>query len=488
MTEIQSGAAFNEQLNWDSIDWSKVRREVKRTQVRIAKAVQENRYGKAKALQHLLSRSFYAKLLGVKKVTENKGAKTPGVDGILWKSPKQKLNAALQLKKRGYQTRPLRRIYIPKKNGKRRPLSIPTMKCRAMQALYLLGLEPISESSADPNSYGFRPKRSTKDAIEQCFNLLARTNSAQWILEGDIKSCFDEIDHEWLLNNIPMDKGILRKWLSAGYIEKNSLFTTERGTPQGGIISPCLLVLTLRGLEAYLKEIWPVKNPKRINIVVYADDFIVTCNSRDVLENDVRPMIREFLRERGLRLSEEKTRITNIQSGFDFLGFNIRKYGNKLLIKPEKKKVIDFIKSLGEVIKANKTAPTAALIRQLNPKIRGFANYYNSVVSSKTFNYIDSEIFWKIWRWCKRRHPKKNRKWIKRKYFKSYLRNNWRFCSGDPIKNDKATMLIKAISIHIRRHIKIKAKANPFNPKYDEYFEKRDSRRRRTKEIGLKKA
>ncbi len=274
--------------------------------MRIAKAVRENRYGKAKALQHLLSRSFYAKLLAVKRVTGNRGSKTAGVDGVTWTSPKQKMKAVLDLGKRGYKTLPLRRIYIPKRNGQLRPLSIPTMKCRAMQALYLFGLEPISETLADPNAYGFRPKRAAADAIEQCFNLFARKGTAQWVLEGDIKSCFDRINHDWLLANIPMDKVVLRKWLKAGYMEDDTIFKSEDGTPQGGIISPCLLTIILRGLEGTLKKPWPVKNPHKVHIVTYADDFIVTGSSKSFLEEEIRPRIEAFLKERGLELSTEK--------------------------------------------------------------------------------------------------------------------------------------------------------------------------------------
>jgi RNA-directed DNA polymerase len=212
MTALKTvtGAPLMERSDWDSVNWNKARIEVKRMQMRIAKAVRENRIGKAKALQRLLSHSLHAKLLAVKRVSENKGAKTAGVDGVRWKTPKQKMRAVFDLRRQGYRTSPLKRIYIPKRNGKMRPLSIPTMKCRAMQALHLLGLEPIAETWADPNSYGFRPKRPTADAIGQSFILFARQCSVQWVLEGDIKSCFDKINHDWLLANVPMDKLILR--------------------------------------------------------------------------------------------------------------------------------------------------------------------------------------------------------------------------------------------------------------------------------------
>jgi RNA-directed DNA polymerase len=220
---------------WDSINWDTTKAEVRRLQMRIAKAISEGRHGKVKSLQWILTHSFHAKLLAVKRVVQNHGGKTPGVDKIIWKTPQQKMEAALSLTRKGYQTQPLRRIYIPKKDGRQRPLSIPTMKCRAMQALYLLALDPIAEFRADKSSYGFRPKRSAADALEACHLALARKGSAQWIFEADIKSCFDKISHDWLRDNIPMDKEILSKWLSAGYIDKGVFHQTEFGTPQGGL-------------------------------------------------------------------------------------------------------------------------------------------------------------------------------------------------------------------------------------------------------------
>ena len=230
---------------WNQVNWQHVEQQVRRLQMRIAKATQQGKHGKAKALQWLLTHSHSAKLLAVKRVTGNTGAKTPGVDGVLWKTPKEKIQAVQSLQRKGYQAQPLRRIYIPKKNGKQRPLGIPTMKDRAMQALYLLALEPIAEVTADKHSYGFRPERSAADAIDQCFLVLARKNAAQWILEGDIKACFDGICHQWLLEYIPMDKAPLNQWLNAGYMEENVFYETEAGTPQGGIIMPLTQKITL---------------------------------------------------------------------------------------------------------------------------------------------------------------------------------------------------------------------------------------------------
>jgi RNA-directed DNA polymerase len=232
-------APSREAIPWHSLDWTKCYRHVKRLQARIVKATQEGRWGKVKALQWLLTHSLSGKALAVNRVTENKGKDTPGVDGETWSTPEAKTDAMASLRRKGYQPQPLRRVYIPKANGKQRPLGIPTLKDRAMQALHLLALDPVSETTADRNSYGFRKARSAHDALEQCFAALGKpSKSAQWVLDADIKGCFDNIDHDWMLTHIPMDTQVLRKWLKAGYVERTSLFPTEVGTPQGGIITP----------------------------------------------------------------------------------------------------------------------------------------------------------------------------------------------------------------------------------------------------------
>jgi RNA-directed DNA polymerase len=253
MTVItMTGAASNREVNWRSIDWAKAHQTVRRLQMRIAKAVQERRWGKVKVLQQLLTHSFYGKVVAVKRVTENQGKNTPGVDRETWDRPEKKAKAVLSLRPRGYHPQPLRRVFIPKANGKSRPLGIPTMKDRAMQALYLLALEPVAEATADPNSYGFRPMRATRDAIGHCHTALSNSHRATWVLDADISGCFDNISHDWMLANIPMDKVILRKWLKSGFIWKGQMFATEAGTPQGGIISPVLANMTLDGMQQAL--------------------------------------------------------------------------------------------------------------------------------------------------------------------------------------------------------------------------------------------
>src|SRR5918999_1413925 len=278
---------------WSAIKWNRVYRNVRRLQARIVKTTQAKRWGKVKALQHLLTRSFSAKVLAVRRVTENKGKKTPGVDGEVWNTPEKKSQAINELKQHGYQPSPLKREYIPKANGRHRPLSIPTMLDRTMQTLYLQALDPLAECQADPNSYGFRSERSTADAIEQCHIVLSNRGGAEWILEGDIGSCFDTIAHEWLEAHIPMDKPILHKWLKAGFIEEDILKPTGSGTPQGGPASPVLANLTLDGLEKKLREKYPkasnLSRRVKVNLVRYCDDFIITGSSKELLEKEVKP-------------------------------------------------------------------------------------------------------------------------------------------------------------------------------------------------------
>jgi RNA-directed DNA polymerase len=463
------------EVSWHQINWYKAVQHVRRMQLRIAEATREGKTRKVKSLQRLLSNSFHAKALAVKRVTENRGKATPGVDGQTWSTPEDKFKAISSLKRKGYKPLPLRRIYIPKSNGKKRPLGIPIMKDRAMQALHKLVLEPVAETLADGNSYGFRPNRSCADAIEQTFTALSWKRSAQWILEGDIKSCFDEISHDWLMNNIPMDKGILRKWLKAGYIDRKKLFPTEAGTPQGGIISPLLSNMTLDGLE---KELKPFRGQK-VNFVRYADDFIVTGNSKEMLEQEVKPVIVGFLKEKGLTLSKEKTKVTHIEEGFDFLGQNVRKYNGKLLIKPAKKNVKNFLEKVRIVLKERKTATQENVIKMLNPIIRGWANYHQHVVAKEIFSWVDYQIWLKLWQWCKRRHPNKGRRWIKDRYFHAIGPRKWVFAVKIKSSEGKTKHmeLYSAVKTPIRRHVKIKAAAHPYNMTWEPYFEERITRK-----------
>jgi RNA-directed DNA polymerase len=497
-TMKMADAASGRTVDWHSIDWATAHRTVRRLQTRIAKAVREGRWRKVKSLQWLLTHSFYGKTIAVKRVTENQGKKTPGVDGETWDTPELKAKVVMSLRRRGYRPQPLRRVYIPKANGKKRPLGIPTMKDRAMQALHLLALEPVAETLADPNSYGFRPMRASRDAAAQCLNASARSKSAQWVLDADISGCFDNISHDWLIANIPMDKTILRKWLKSGFVWQGQWFPTETGTPQGGIISPVLANMALDGMERLLwgrfgKPGSRTSMKNKVNLIRYADDFVITGASKEVLE-EAKVLIEEFLKERGLSLSPEKTKIVHIEEGFDFLGWNVRKYDGKLLIKPAKKNVQAFLRKIRGIIKANKQAKQENLIGMLNPVIQGWANYHQNQVAKETFTKADTVIWKLLWSWACRRHPNKGARWIKKKYWtsesfhkeimangkiqeKSFNRN-WVF-AAEVKENDgkvRKVRLAKAADAPIRRHVKIKGEANPYDPKWEEYFEERLAR------------
>jgi RNA-directed DNA polymerase len=373
------------------------------------------------------------------------------------------------------------------------------MKDRAMQALYKMALDPIAETTADPNSYGFRPERCTADAMQQCYILLAKTSmSAEWVLEGDIKGCFDNISHDWMITNIPMDKVILKKWLKAGFIEKGELIPTDAGTPQGGIISPVLANMVLNGLESLLLKHWPDRTTKKhkgyviengkkrriydffprpkVQLVRYADDFIITGSSKEQLENEIKPVVEAFLAERGLVLSQEKTRVTHISEGFDFLGWNYRRYSNgKFLITPSKKNVKAFLQKVRGIILKNKAAKQEQLIKVLNPIIRGWAEYHRWIVAAAVFQKVDHHIFKALWSWARRRHHKRGERWIKRKYFSASSKRKWWF--GTQVMEEgmkRMVTLFAADSIKVRkRWTKVQAKANPYDPDYRNYFKDR---------------
>lgn len=486
MTMAQAvGAVSSEAAQWYAIDWHTVHRSVRRLQVRIAQATKEGRWGKVRALQRLLTHSYSGKVLAVRRVTENNGKKTPGVDQEIWDTAEKKSQAVNELKRRGYQPQPLRRVYIPKSDGALRPLGIPTMKDRAMQALYLLALDPVAETTADRNSYGFRLQRSCADAIEQAFRAL-RAATTEWILEGDIRSCFDKISHDWLVAHVPLDRVILQKWLKVGYIDKHVFHETTEGTPQGGIISPALANCVLDGLERILKSSYPTETRRKsfggkrpsVHFIRYADDFVITSKSKEILEGEIKFLVERFLKERGLELSPTKTVITHAEKGFDFLGQNVRRYPNgKLLIMPSKKNIKTFLDSVRGMIKAALGSSAADLIKELNPKIRGWANYHRHIVSKRTYARVDHEIFSCLWRWARRRHRNKTWAWLKKKYFERRGYRNWTFVGsvfddqGQPYK----IRLHLASDTPIRRHVKVRSDANPYDPAYELYFEKREA-------------
>lgn len=471
-------SASQQKPSWHNINWNKANRIVRNLQSRIVKAIKEKKWRKVRALQNILTRSTSAKQLAVRRVTENHGKKTPGVDKVIWSTPKAKSEAINQLKRKSYKAKPLRRVYIPKSNGNLRPLGIPTMADRAMQALHLLALELVAETLADKNSYGFRPERSTADARSQCYLALRLKICPKWVMEGDIKGCFDNISQKWMLENIPMDKGILKKWLISGYIDQNTFYQTEQGTPQGGVASPTLANMVLDGLETELSRKFNRTNTERrknkVHLVRYADDFIITGDSKELLEEQVKPLVESFLKQRGLSLSEEKTKVTHIEEGFDFLGWNVRKYKEKLLIKPSKKNVKAFLDKVRKLIKENQSVTQSNLIVMLNRVISGWGNYHKIAVAKKTFAYVNHQIWKCLWQWAKCRHPDKNKAWVKSRYFKRIRGRDWEFAETLQTKEgEKTNKLINLTMIPIRRHTKIIAEANPYDIEWEEYFEKR---------------
>jgi len=465
---------------WTDVPWQAIQKQVRRLQMRIAKATKERRWNKVKALQYLLTRSQAAKLLAVKRVTSNKGKDTPGVDGILWKGARAKWQAALGLRHCGYKPQPLKRTYIAKKQStKKRPLSIPTMYDRAMQAVFKLAVAPVAETQADRNSYGFREGRSCSDAIQAAFNALSKPTSATWILEADIKGCFDNISQQWLLKHIPMNKTVLRKWLQAGYVEKGLRFPTRRGCPQGGIISPTLMNMTLDGLEQAIKAAVPRRS--RVNFIRYADDFIVTGKSQRLLQQQILPAIQMFLAERGLTLSAEKTAITHIQDGFTFLSQTFIKHGNVLHISPSKDSTLSVIHKLGSSIRKHVGSPMAALAKNLNAILRGWGNYHRHVCASDAFYKVDRYVHEQLWRMLHKRHPTKSKHWCKDRYWQGVGKQQNFTAVGKTARGKKCYPLVRLGWLGVRRHIKIRADANPYLPEYASYF----WRRRNMKETKL---
>ena len=437
---------------WSSIDWEEIKFRVNRLQTRIAKATHNENWNLVKRLTYLLIHSHSAKLLAVRIITQNHGKRTAGVDGQLWTAASDKMRAVLSLTDQQYRASPLRRIYIPKPGkSTKRPISIPTMNDRAMQALYALALQPVAETTADPRSFGFRLFKCAQDASTYAFTCLWRKTSSQWILEGDIKGCFDNIAHSWLKNNIPMDRSILSQFLKSGFISNGIFYHTDNGTPQGNIISPILANMTLDGIEKALDDRFP---RQKVHFIRYADDFLVTAPSKKIAE-EVCEIIRDFLAIRGLELSPEKTLITHIDDGFDFLGWNFRKYKGILLTKPSPKSIKSITQKLKTIVSKAKAWTQDELIKTLNPIIKGWTNYHRHIAAKNTFMKLDFYLWEVTWQWGKRRHPNKGHKWIASKYWYSEGNRNWVF-------RTKVTKLLNFSDAQIRRHAMPKLDANPY--------------------------
>ena len=470
--------------NWKDKDYIKsLKLTVKKLQNRIVKAKKAGRRRLVKKLQALLVKSLSARILAVKRVSENKGKRTAGVDGELLDCDLKKDICVDKLKVdlSTYKAKPLKRIEIPKKNGKMRPLGIPTMFDRALQALYKLILEPQSEVTADLNSYGFRAYRSTQDAVKQIWSCTCRKSSKEWILEADIKGCFDNISHNWIYKNIPLDNRLLKQWLKSGFIKDGKLFPTNSGTPQGGIISPTIANMVLDGIEDIVKKHSKIVVKKVNNVTVYrknlvfnfvryADDFVIIGDNPKALRV-LQIDIEEFLNIRGLQLSSEKTHITNIYDGFDFLGFNFKKYSKgKLLVRPSKDSIKSFKYKIKKIFKRYRASNVSVLIEKLNPVIRGWGNYYRFANSKNTYSSLDKYIWYKSLQWVKRVHHRRQTIKYYHKYFKPFFKYK------QETLNDGKTSVFALSSIAILRYVKIQSEANPFDKQYDLYFLKRWSK------------
>ncbi|WP_293117871.1 group II intron reverse transcriptase/maturase [Okeania sp. SIO1I7] len=483
--DIPSQISINPNLKWKDINWKKVEKAVFKLQKLIYKASSRGELRKMHRYQKLLLKSYYARLLAVRRVTQdNQGKKTAGVDGIKNLSPMQRLNLVNLLASRHIKASPTRRIYIPKPGkDEKRPLGIPTMYDRALQALVKLGMEPEWEARFEPNSYGLF-RWSTHDAIAAIYSSIHL--KPKYVLDADISKCFDRINHDALLGKIGQSpyRRLIKQWLKSGVLDNNQFLKSVESTPQGGVISPLLANIALHGMEERLKEFaktidmkdhegyqkgWQMKC-KSLSLIRYADDFVILHEDIKVVLQ-AKTVIQEWLNQVGLELKPEKTKIAHTleeyegnQPGFDFLGFNVRQYkvkstkqGFKTLIKPSSKSIKTHYRKLADICDKYKTAPTEALIAKLNPVIRGWANYYSAVVSKEVFRKIDNLLWKRLWRWASRRHPNKSAKWVKEKYFpKVKGTQNWVLNDGEYILNQHS-------GVPIVRHIKVQGNKSPYD-------------------------
>lgn len=487
--------------DWTSINWKLVKKRIRNLRQRIYRATQNRQWNKVRSLMKLMIRSYSNLLLSVRRITiENQGKRTAGIDNQKVLTPEARVALVNeQQKNTPWKVRPTKRVFIPKAKGKQRPLGIPTIKDRVMQAVVKNALEPSWEARFEPNSFGFRPGRSCHDAIEQLWYRLNGHGKDEWVLDADIKGAFDNISHKYILEAIGKvpSRELIKQWLKAGYVEAEIFHSTDQGTPQGGIISPLLANIALDGLEELLsqyknsrtyesiekgrKRIREMQFPK-YSLIRYADDFIVTATTKEDIEA-IQPIIKQWLSERGLEPNEEKTKVTNVNEGFNFLGFNIRSYKGKCLIKPQKEKVLVKLREIKEWLRNNCSVKPEAVIKYLNPILRGWANYYEHGVSKEVFAYFDHEMVLALWRWAKKRHPNKGKKWVKNKYFGRVRNDHWVFktTTKDRTGKTKALSLLRMATIPITRHVKVSGNSSPDNPALTEYWEKRRTKYGKTR-------
>jgi len=469
-----------ETLDWHAVDWRAAEETVRRLRQRIFTASQAGDLKKVRNLQKLMLRSRSNTLLSVRRVTEvNAGRKTAGVDGqvVLTAPGKAELAQWVHRQSAPWQARPVKRVFIPKANGKRRPLGIPVIVDRVHQARVVNALEPEWEARFEPRSYGFRPGRGCHDAIEAIFNVACGKNpQRRWVLDADLAAAFDRIDHSHLLGQLGTfpARGLIAGWLKAGVVENGRFALTEEGTPQGGVVSPLLLNVALHGMEqaagVRYRTVGSCANATArdsLLVIRYADDLVALCRSRDEAEQ-VKARLAEWLAPRGLAFNEDKTRVVTLDEGFDFLGFTVRRYGDKLLIKPSKAAVRRIRERLRTEMRALRGLNAAAVMQRLNPIIRGWSAYYRTVVSSETFAALD-DYMWKLtYKWARHGHRNKSKHWIITRYFGAFnqaRRDRWVF--GD---RDSGAYLLKFAWTRIVRHQMVKGASSPDDPALADYW------------------
>jgi len=467
-------------LDWGSIDWPEVEDEVRRLRQRIFTASQAGDLARVRNLQKLMLRSRANALISVRRVTElNAGRKTAGVDGMVVVTAPGKAALADRVRRRGpaEAVRPVKRVYISKANGKRRPLGIPVIVDRVRQAQVVNALEPEWEARFEPKSYGFRPGRGCHDAIEAIYKVARGPNpSRRWVLDADLAAAFDRIDHGHLLDQLgsfPAREQV-GQWLKAGVVEQGRFAPTEEGTPQGGVISPVLLNVALHGMEQaggvryQLNGVHAGELRRDAPALIrYADDLVALCSSREQAEQ-VKARLAEWLAPRGLVFNEDKTHIVNLDEGFDFLGFTVRRQSGKLLIKPSKAALRRHRRRLRDEMRSLRGANAVTVLQRLTPIVRGWAAYYRTVVSSELFSALDRHLWKLTYKWAKQAHPKKSKHWIINRYFGRFNKSRSdRWVFGDRVSG---AYLVKHAWTRIVRHQMVKAGASPDDPTLAEYW------------------